>query len=367
MTERTSGRAICSRYRLTAAGTSVALLMSCGGGEESGTTVVEPPPLFVTATALGGADQSAIAGAVSGVMTARFVRAGAPLANTAVAWTATAGTLQEPSTTTNAAGEATNRLSLVGADPGSVTVTARAAGASASFSIAVVTPVAGPPIAVQYARQFAVVDSQNPISLPASARDAAGRVVPGAAVSYVSRDPSVAVVASDGTVTGLRPGVTRIIAALPGGSSDSLVAIVAGADAPVVFVELPATTLQADSTITAVMIADMRSVATRLGAGRVVITWDPALLEFVSSAAGTSGVSATVNAANARTGAFVLAFASPTGYSGRTELQRLVFKVTAGGRRNGTVLANVTEAFASQSFADLKSRAVSVSMPFVIR
>jgi len=331
-----------------------------GGGGGTPTTAI---------VATSGSGQAKLAGAASDVMSVKVTSNGAPVANATVAWTTTGGQLQSATTTTNADGVATNSLTTVGSAAGTVTVTAVSSGANATFTITV-SLAAGAPVKLDYGPDFVIVEpGTTSTSLIAVLRDANNLQVTTPAVTYTSRTPAVVTVNASGQVNAVATGQAIVVATTTSGGTtftDSLIAIVAVANGPVVMTDLARMDLKADTTFTVAVLANMRASTDKIGSGKVTLTWDPAVLTYVSDAEGASSVGATLNKNAAATGSLVMAFASSAGWSGKVELRKVTFKASATAAKQGALTATASEMFAA-GFADLLPKTVSVSSPLFTR
>jgi len=124
--------------------------------------------------------------------------------------------------------------------------------------------------------------------------------------------------------------------------------------------------LRHDTTVTITVIADMRS-ATLLGAATVELSWNPAVLQYVSDAEAGSGVGALVGSANAANGSLVLSAASASGFGGTVQLRNVTFLVNSTTGRTGSLTLLVTELTAATSFTSLLPTTLAISYPLVIR
>lgn len=343
-------------------------LAACPSGGE--TTEPPPPAPVIAATAMSGGTQSKTTNAASDPMVVKFTTNGAALPSATVAWTTTGGTLAATSTTTNAQGEATNTLSSVGPNAGTVTVSATSNGKSATFTITVTAVQAGPPASISFPAKVVALDSAGTLTAAAVVKDANGNVVVNPTVTYTSRTTGNATVNASGQITGVKSGQTHIIASVTSGTStftDSLVAVIGRVDGPAVFIELPRFDLKADTTFTVGVFADMRASSTKLGSAKITITWHTTALVYQSNAEGAGNVGATVNATNAATGTLTLAFANSTGFSGKTELRKLTFKAASTTAAAGTISSIANETYAAGTYADLLAKTVSVGLALVTR
>lgn len=345
------------------------LVTACGGG--GGTPPTTPPASAVyAAVATAGASQSKTAGAASDPMTVKITKDGAALANAVVSWTTTGGTLASASSTTNASGEATNSLTSVGSAAGSVTVTASSNGKSAAFNVTVSAPAAGPPASLRYLTKIALLDSAGSVTVLPEVKDANGVTVANASITYTSRVTATATVNGNGQISGVKRGTATIVASVTSGSTtftDSLVAVVGVPDGPIVVTDVPRFDLKGDTTFTVTILADMRASTTKLGSGKVTLTWNTSQLTYQSHTEGASNVGATVNANDAANGTLTLAFANSTGFGGKVELRKVTFKAATAAATTGSLTATANEAYAAGTYADLLARTVSVALPLVTR
>ena len=339
------------------------MLTACPSGGE--TTEPTPTPSAVyAATGIAGASQTKTVGAASDAMTVRITKDGEALPNATVTWTTSAGTLAAASTTTSSSGESTNALTNVGANAGNVTVTASSNGKSASFTITVSAAPPGPPASIALTSRYALLDSAGNTTATAVVKDANGTTLSNATVTWTSRATANATVSSTGQIAGVKSGQATIVASVTSGSttfSDSLLAVVGRPDGPIVMVELPRLDLKADTTFTVAVIADMRASTTKLGSGKVTITWPTTLLTYQGHAEGATNVGATVNATETGTGKLTLAFANSGGYSGKVELRRITFKASST-ITSGTVAATANETYAAGTYADLIAKTLSIGL-----
>lgn len=334
-----------------------------GGGGGGGT-----PTTAITATA--GNSQSKLAGTASDEMRVRVTTDGAPVANATVAWSTTGGQLASATSTTNADGIAVNTLSTVGSTAGTVTVTAVSSGATASFAITVTVAPSGP-ARLDYGPDFVVVEpGTTSTAIVATLRDGAGQQVTTPTVTYVSRTPAIATVNASGQVTAVAKGQAIIVATTTASNqtfTDSLLAVVPVTDGPVVMTDLARFDLKTDTTFTVAVFANMRTSASKVGSGKVTLTWDPTVLTYQSNAEGANNVGASVNANGAATGSLVMAFASSAGWSGKVEIRKVTFKASATAAKLGALTIAANEMFAAAGYADLLPKTVTVVSPLYTR
>ena len=111
---------------------------------------------------------------------------------------------------------------VTGLAPGVGAVRATAEGVTATAAV-VVTPVPVARVTVTPAAPSFVVGTTQ--QLTATPTDAAGTPLTGRAVSWSSRDPSIAVVSSTGQVTGIAPGTAPVVATVEGQSATATVTV----------------------------------------------------------------------------------------------------------------------------------------------
>lgn len=279
-----------------------------------------------------------------------------------------AGSVEPATVTTNAQGIAATKWTRGTAGTNSVSV--RATGYNNSpvaFTVNVQSQVAS----IRYEPRVVVLDSGTAtVGTAAVTRDGSGAVMTSAKVTYASRNTAVATVDSTGRISGVTPGQAMIVASVTSANNvvlrDSALAVIARPEGPVLLTDLNQFDLKKDTTITVVIRADMRTLDTRLGSGRVTITWDPGVLTYVSHEEGGSGVGATVNANNATSGTILLAFASSSGFGGNVELRRITFRA-ATTTRSGSLTVAANEMYTATTFDDLMPFVTSVATPLFTR
>jgi hypothetical protein len=211
----------------------------------------------------------------------------------------------------------------------------------------------GTPARLAYSRGLEIVDRDASSTVPVVVQDDFGGTIPSAAITYESRTPSVATVASNGAITGVAIGQAVIVASLQNAPSvkDSLLAVVTEPGGPVVLTSMDRFQYAGNADVTVSVYVDMRAGTRKLGSTTIDVDWDPAQLQFVSSASGGSGVTPTVNSASASTGRLTLAMADVNGFAGRVELLRITFR-TSTATTTGTLRATAREVNGAD-YADL--------------
>jgi hypothetical protein len=316
---------------------------------------VKPDPT----TAPAGADiDSAVVKAVD--------QFGNPVSGQTVHFAVTAGggTLSPIDVTTGADGRAATRWTMGAATDTPNTMTATAGGVSVTFSTVTTRPLGE----LRIASHVMVVDSSGTITPVVTIVDATGAAVPGASYSLLTRTPSVASVGST-TVTGLRAGQTILVVTATDNPlvSDSAVVIVGKVGSPVVTMNVPRLDLKADTIFTVSLFVDMRSATTKLGAATLQVVWDPAVLTFVSEAAGSAPISVVANSSTAASGSLTVALASADGAAGVSEVRRVTFKAASTAGKTGSLAVHVADISAAESLANLIAVTVSGSYPLRIR
>lgn len=200
------------------------------------------------------------------------------------------------------------------------------------------------------------LDVGSTLRLGAVVRDEAGATV-SSPVTFRSRASSVASIASDGTITALRPGQAWLIATEPTGSVDSVFVNVRLATGPVLRLDLNSWQFTRGGAFTVNLILDTRG--TTVGAGELLLAWptnfrEPGMLTLTSATLGTSGAPQLTTDIDA--GLTRISIASAGGLSGAIVLARLEFNSTTTGASvfslravellapNGTSLLGATSA-----------------------
>jgi hypothetical protein len=225
---------------------------------------------------------------------------------------------------------------------------------------------------VRFARQLEVLDiGATAAGIAVTSSDANGAVIPNPVLSYVSRSPQIAAVhPATGAITGVARGQAVIIVrgqeqGATAVFEDSLLAVVAQPDSPVLISSIDRFEYDRDVNVILSIFADMRSTTRRLGSTTIDVDWNPNVLQYVSDATGASGVTPTVNALLASTGRLTLAMADVTGFAGRVELLRITFRTSATAAVGQ--LALTARELSAADFTDLLGATVQVTHPVAIR
>jgi hypothetical protein len=292
-----------------------------------------------------------------------------PVAGETVTFAVTGGggSISPATVVTSADGRAAARWTLGSAPATANSATATRSGLAAptvTFNTTTVTAVSS----VRFESNLLIVDSLATITPTVTAFGPSGAPIAGVGITLTSRNTNAATT-SGGNVTGVRPGQTFLIAASVDNpnATDSALVIIANVAAPVITAAVPRYDLKADTTFTVSIIVDMRASSEKLGAATLQVTWDPALLTYVSNGGGTSGVNATINTSGAASGAISMAMASSAGFPGAVEIRTVTFRAAATTGRSGTLVVIPSELTGAGTFTDLRPRTVSASYPLKTR
>lgn len=179
-----------------------------------------------TISIVGGDGQSGEVGlSLSAPLSVKLLTArGTAMSGVTVSWTSNSGTLRlsAPTSVTNAAGVATNSVTL-GTTAGDQTVTAKATGSLvANF---VLHAGAGAPATIVVAPDTVVLEVGKSSRLSVKAVDRFGNAVSAATPTWTSSNSKVATVSADGTVSAAGVGNGRIVAAVGGIGASAAVAV----------------------------------------------------------------------------------------------------------------------------------------------
>ena len=279
--------------------------------------------------------------------------------------TAGGGSVSPTTVATNAVGRASARWTL-GATPlvlntasatltGLPPVTWSTTTTAAAATLVLTTP------------RIILIDSGTTTAVTFDARDGAGNILAGQRLVAVSR--TGAAVYADGVVSGVKRGQTFIVVAseLNAAAVDSVLVIVAVPGAPVLRTDIARIDFGTAQTIVVTILLDMRASTDRLGAATTLVTWNPALLTYVSDAEGSVPVGAVVNASAVGSGSLALTMASASGFAGQVQLRKITFRTAATTSITGSLVMLPTEIRAAGSFSDLLLSTVTASYPLIIR
>jgi CubicO group peptidase (beta-lactamase class C family) len=199
-------------FRASLQAMSIVLAAACGGGDKP-TTPPPPTPAAVATVTVSPGSATLAVGATTTLGAELRDAAGNALTGRPISWTTDAATV--------AAVSATGVVTAVAA--GTARITATSEGRSGQATITV-TP---PPVAtISIAPDSVDVVLRATSQLSATTRDAAGLVLTGRAVTWVSSDPAVATVSGTGLVTALTAGAITITATSEGRSGTARVRVV---------------------------------------------------------------------------------------------------------------------------------------------
>ena len=189
-------------------------LAACGGGGGGGH---KPPPGPASITIVSGNSQTGVAGSVlPDALTVRVADSGArPVAGVTVSWAVTAGggSVAPASSITDSGGAANTRWTL-GTTAGANRVTATVAGISGVMFEA--TATAAVTASVTVSSPTLSPYEGDTVQLVATAKDAAGNVLPGKSATWSSSKPELAPVSSTGLLQTWGTGPVDVTASVDG-------------------------------------------------------------------------------------------------------------------------------------------------------
>ncbi|HST60730.1 MAG TPA: Ig-like domain-containing protein [Longimicrobium sp.] len=210
-------------------------------------------------------------------------RHGTAMPGVTVTFAAAGGTTTPATAVTRADGTARSAWRL-GTAVGTQTATAASAGLTGSPVTFTANAAAPVPVSVAVTPEFAMVNVGATTNFAAAVRSTEGDLIPGAAVTFFSPGANVTVTA-EGAVTGVTPGVNRIIGALNALRDTSVVAVlgpttILGTAFPN---GTPYATAQRGDTVRVPVLLDMSrpSPTGALGSIQLEVVFDPAVLELV--------------------------------------------------------------------------------------
>ncbi|HWP37132.1 MAG TPA: cohesin domain-containing protein [Gemmatimonadales bacterium] len=224
------------------------------------------------------------------------------------------------------------------------------------------------PAAVRVTPGFAGVVPTGTTTLTGQVVDASGNPVAGTSVSWVSRSTGVATVSGTGVVTGVAVGNAVVVASGSGFSDSALVSV------------LPATNVLVSSTssgrafraarvgdtVVVDITADMAfAPGERLGSYNARLTWDAAVLQYVS-VVNTTFAAPTVNADSVSAGKLRFASADANGAAGQVVVARVRLRAIAAGTTSPALTISELSA-ASPTFTNLLSRVTVASGSVTVR
>lgn len=177
------------------------------------------------------------------------------------------------------------------------------------------------------------VDPAQTLPLPLIVRDTAGNPI-AFPTTLTSRSPSVATVAPNGTITGVREGQAWVVAQVQGAgdAADSVFVNVTRGPGPVLRTDLSTLEFAPFSTFSIELQLDTRGAT--IGGAQLVLTWPsigdpPGMLSLTSWVAGTVGnPQITIDATR---GTARVSLASATGMTGVIPIARFTFTANASG------------------------------------
>lgn len=210
------------------------------------------------------------------------------------------------------------------------------------------------------------LDPGNTLQIPATVRDTfnAPVVFP---VTYQSRSPSIATIASDGTITAKSDGQAWLLARVSGqgDQADSVYVNVTSGTGPLLRTDITRITYGVNTTFSVVLQLDTRGAT--VGAANVIFTWPsindtPGVLRLTQTTLGSVG-SPTITTDNT-VGTARLSIASATGMTGVITLAK--FDFTAATLGSGFVTTRFLELIALDQ-SSLLGAASALIYPVVVR
>jgi hypothetical protein len=190
-----------------------------------------------------------------------------------------------------------------------------------------------------------IVDVGATLPTSVSAFDGANNPVATPAVTYTSRNPSIATVASNGVVTGVARGQTTLVAAVTSTPTiaDSVVVVVTAVGGPAIYTDISKYGFTANANFTVKVFVDMRNSGKTLGSSLITATWSTSAMTFQNWTASGASVSPQVNLANTGTGTFTFDMADGTGVAGKVEILSFTLKAAAAPGTTGTLTLATSE------------------------
>ncbi len=295
-------------------------------------------------------------------------RHGTPMPGVTVTFAAAGGTTTPATAVTRADGTARSAWRL-GPDVGTQTATATVAGLAGSPVTFTANAAAPVPASVEVTPEFATVNVGATTVFAGIVRTAEGEQIAGggAMVSFSTPGTNVTVT-SAGTVTGVTPGVNRIIGALNALRDTSLVAVLGPSSilATAFPNGTPYATAQRGDTVRVPVLLDMSrpSPTGALGSIQLDVVYDPAVLELVRADGALPGSQGNLRAP----GRYSIAYAGtlPLG-TGTVRLATVVLVVrgTAAPGAVSTMTLLVTEDPRSTELAPLSTPIIVHSRVYV--
>lgn len=193
-------------------------------------------------------------------------------------------------------------------------------------------PAAAPVATVSLSPTYRASSPGEQVAFKASLFDAQGRSVTGASVSWVSADPSLVKVDQAGNVSPQQEGVARVVANAGQAVDTAIVAVLGSQD--LLVSALPEGSVKiskaAGQEVSVPVSLDLSRVSPTgdLGSVQFDVTYDPRVLEYVSSAVNVSGAAAA-NLVEPGRVRFAFAGADPQGQS-LVKLLTLSLRVKSG-------------------------------------
>jgi hypothetical protein len=291
------------------------LMLALGCGDPSG-----PPAVPVATIQLASVPAAIPQGATVQLSATLKDTADNVLTDRTITWT---------TSNANVAGVSTSGMLTAVAVGGPVTITATSEGKSATMQVSVVPRTA---TRVAITPSFTTMDIGAEKTLAAAAYDQVNVAIASPATSWSTSSPAVATVSTSGVVKAVAPGAAAIAAKVDATSDTAMVAILdaKGIAASALATNAYVADAKAGQTIAVVVALDMSrpSATGDLGAAQFELTYDPALLTYVSAESNATG-SSNFNSPSA--GSFKYSFAATAAQgTGAVKLVTITFQIAAG-------------------------------------
>ncbi len=239
---------------IAAGSTTITAAVSTSAGTVSGSAVVQVLPVPVASVSVTPGTSALLAGQSLQLIAEALDSAGGPLTGRVVAWSTSAPTVANVSSTGL----------VIALAPGSATITATSEGKSAT---ARVTVSAVPVASVRIVPDSATVSVHQTAQLVARVADSTGALLVGRAVAWASDAPNVATVDANGVVTAVATGTARVTATAEGQTGSAVVIVTPIPVASIAVAPDSAALVQGD---TLVLTATLLDAQGRTLTGRVV-------------------------------------------------------------------------------------------------
>jgi len=232
--------------------------------------------------------------------------------------------------------------------------------ANVAHSVSFTSVVGGQPVAIHFVSGALIGTAGTTSGVAAQALDKYGNIASNGAVTFTTRNSSIATISAGSTVNLVAAGQT-VVRATVGNVVDSMAVIVVPAGQSYVTTTPSMSPLDTGALVNASVQIYSPSP---IGSATLTITWDPAVLTYVPGQASYSGQT-VLNESAASTGTLKIAFAtsSPATFAPYpTWLASLSFRVSSTAGRNGTITTTPND-ITDGSFTNILSTTQAISIP----